>query len=145
MSVKVANMGRVRTALQQVVQEMAGKAVRQSVRAAGKVIQAEIEANAPVLDARTAGSTSLEPGALRGDIHTTVVENDGVITAIVGPGKRTKHVARWLEDGHRLVKNGRQVGTVQRHPFIEAAAESSRSAANEAFAAEQKAQLERLR
>lgn len=127
-----------------------GEAARQGVTAGGNVIRDAMRSEAPVLDEKTAHSTALEPGALKADISTRVEKNkDGLITAFIGPGKRTSHVALWVERGHLLVKGGqlpwtngkrkrsgagRAVMHVPAHPFLRPAYDGSRRAALQEFA-----------
>jgi HK97 gp10 family phage protein len=89
-------------------QAMREKAVRSGVRAAGNVILKAIEERAPILDAKSANSTALEPGSLKDDLRVRIgrVDKDGFITAEIGPSAKTSHVARWVEWGHRMVKGG---------------------------------------
>lgn len=122
--------------------------VKDGVRAGAQIIRDEMRLQAPVLDHRTAESTSLEPGALKADIRSRMRRTDrrGFVEAIIGPF-RTAHVAYWLEFGHRLVKGGRsrvtlkgnsgtgrEVGEVQPHPFLRRSYETSIEPAREAFA-----------
>lgn len=133
------------------VEDLSGAAEDRMVRAGARVFQEAIEAAAPVLDERTANSTALEPGALKGDIHVSVKHNAvGTAEAFVGPGKDTRHVARFVEFGHRLVKGGYskvvaggktrgpgvEIGEVPAHPFVRPAYEASVAAAEEAMVKE---------
>ena len=83
----------------------------------------------------------LPNGALRSDIVVRMTrDDDGTLIAVVGPAKLTRWVARLVEYGHRLVRGGRsrvlkngktkgpgkEIGTVQAHPFIRPAYEASR-------------------
>jgi HK97 gp10 family phage protein len=112
-------------------------AIRKALRAGAAIEQAAIEERAPVNDL-TGGS--LPAGALRADITVRMTRSDqGNISAIVGPGKLTRHVADWVEYGHRMVTGGRsrklangktkgpgqEVGTVPEHPFIRPAYEAT--------------------
>lgn len=116
------------------------KAVRKALRAGGEVIRAAIEEAAPErTDAWTTTSTALPPGALKGDIIMKVkTDGKGVGVAFIMPGKYTLHVARWVEYGHALVRDGysrltksggrrgpgKLVGNVPAHPFIRPAYEA---------------------
>ncbi len=137
------------------MQDLAGPVVeriaRHAMRAGGRVIQAAITEDAPVRTDAWSG-TALPPGALKSDITLKVVkEPDGSISAIIAPGARSRHVAKFVEYGHRLVKGGKSrkrggtlgqsyvgsggvVGEVPAHPFIRPAFERSEPAAQDAIA-----------
>ncbi len=125
-------------------------AAPRAVRAGGKVIQAAMTERAPVQQFRSAGSNSLEPGELRGDIRNSVVVDGDEVAAIIGPSRKTAQVARWVEYGHRMVKggyskvlaNGKTRGPgkasevdVPAHPFLRPAYEESVGVAEEAVRA----------
>jgi HK97 gp10 family phage protein len=119
------------------------RAMRAGLRAAGTVFQAAVQERAPERPELPSG-TALPIGALAADITLSVTKRDGVLMAIVQPGRLTSHVARWVEYGHRLVRGapnkkgrggpGSVVGNVPAHPFIRPAFEAERGAAMEAFA-----------
>lgn len=125
--------------------------VRDGVRAGAAVIRDAMIAAAPVLDEKTANSTSLDPGAMKEDIRSRLRATDkqGFASSIIGPGAKTAHVAFWVEFGHRLVRGGhskvlasgktqgpgREVGFVPAHPFLRPAFEGSIDDALAAFAA----------
>ena len=103
--------------------------------AAGQVVQAAITEAAPVRPVLPSG-TALPPGALKADIELHVVkERDGSVSAYIEPGRYTRHAARWVEYGHRLVRGGRlkkggaHIGDVPAYPFIRPAFEASEGAA----------------
>lgn len=138
---------------------IADKATRAAVRAGSEVISAEEIQEAPVLDHKTAQSTSLEPMAIKSGIRINSVRkvSDYVIRALVGPRKGTRKAAHLVEFGHRLIKGGRSwvdatgpkgpgrlIGDVPAHPFLRPAYESSVKKSIEAFAAELKKQLGRF-
>jgi hypothetical protein len=80
--------------------------IHDAVMDGGKVLQAEVQLRAPVRIPMQHG-TAIPPGALKSDIELAFgFSDDGLPAAIVKPGKYTKHVARWLEYGHRLVRGG---------------------------------------
>jgi HK97 gp10 family phage protein len=122
----------------------ANRLIRDAVMAGGKVFQAEVRLRAPVRASGQHGN-ALPPGALKSDIELAFgITEEKLPAAIVKPGKYTKHVARWLEYGHRLVRggyskilpNGRVRGpgraasiSVQPYPFIRPAFETARVAA----------------
>jgi len=137
------------------MQELAGPAAeriaRHAVRAGGRVVQAAITEAAPVRPDLPSG-TALPPGALKNDIVVkTTKEPDGSVSAYIEPGKYTRHVARWVEYGHRQVRGGtsskgggilgqgyrgagRGIGNVPAAPFIRPAFEASEAAAQDAIA-----------
>lgn len=116
--------------------EMAYKALYEGA----KLEQATIQANAPVEASEPSPkSTALPQGAIKNDIHierTKTAQNEPAYLVI--PGSKTRHVARFLEFGHALVRggyrravkdrsgnptgkhrgSGQEVGRVQPHPFL---------------------------
>ncbi len=113
---------------------------RRAMRAGGRVMQAAISEAAPMRPVLPSG-TALPPGALKADIELHVSkERDGSFSAYIEPGKYTRHVAAWVEYGHRLVAGGRLfnfrkrgkgqiTGEVPAHPFIRSAYEATEAAA----------------
>jgi hypothetical protein len=123
--------------------------IHDAVMDGGKVLQAEVQLRAPVRASGPHGS-AIPPGALKSDIELVFGFSDGLPAAIVKPGKYTKHVARFLEYGHRLVRGGyskimpggyiRGPGRassvdVPAYPFIRPAFETAKIAATEAAVA----------
>jgi HK97 gp10 family phage protein len=150
MEFEMTGMEAVAAKLRGLGQEMSASGARRAVIAGGRVIQAAMIETAPVLDKKTANSTSLEPGALKANIRLYLPKDEVPVTAIIGPGAKTAHVARWVEYGHRMVTGGSSVvlsggrsrggGTasavdVPEHPFLRPAFESSVTAAQEAMVA----------
>lgn len=120
------------------VKEQATKAVR----AGAQIIAKAMVQSAPVLDVKTSGSNSLEPGELKADIKARVFTEDGEVFALAGPGEGTAYAARFVEYGHRMVVGGpktmRSDGKMRRsrasmiygkdipaHPFLRPAYEAS--------------------
>jgi HK97 gp10 family phage protein len=114
------------------------RAIRAALKAGAAIEQAAITERAPV-KVDTGGT--LPEGALKSDIVVKMTRDDqGTILAVVGPGKLTTHVARWVEYGHRQVRGGysrkladgstrgpgSQTGEVPEHPFIRPAYEATR-------------------
>jgi hypothetical protein len=125
---------------------VARRLIHDAVLDGGAVMQAEVRLRAPTRPALPHG-TAIPPGALKGDIELRFgFSEEGLPAAIVMPGKYTKHVARWLEYGHRLVRGGYskalaggrtrgrgvEIGVVKPYPFLRPAFETSRQAAVEA-------------
>jgi HK97 gp10 family phage protein len=144
-------------ALERVRLRVEAEGQRKALHNGGKVIADAIVERAPVLDAKTAHSTSLDPGALKGDIGVRMHSEDGEQYAYIGPGKLTRHVARWVELGHRDVHGGYSHGAdegkfrgpgvageedVQAYPFIRPAYEASEEAALAEVAATLKLYIE---
>jgi len=124
------------------------KAIRKALRAGAEIEQAAIvEATPERIDTGSSTSTALPPGALKADVEITMgrTNDDNAPFAVIGFGKYTKHVARFVQDGHRIVRGGysrpvkkngaktglhrgpgKEVGQVQGHPFVSTAFEASR-------------------
>jgi HK97 gp10 family phage protein len=137
-SVKVEGLAELQTKLDALTTKQANKCIRTALKAGALIEQAAIVERAPIKD-ETGGM--LPPGALKSDIVIRFMKDDqGAISAKVGPAKLTAHVARWVEYGHRIVQGGRsrvlasgrtrgrgrQTGLVPAHPFIRPAYEASR-------------------
>lgn len=111
---------------------VATKVARAGIREGGRVMQAAITQMAPERPDLPSG-TALPPGALRGDIELHVSQAaDGSVSAFIGPGKHTAHVARFVEYGHeqsggekRLIGGKLEGKFVKAHPFIRPAFELS--------------------
>lgn len=105
-----------------------------AVKAGAREIAVAMVEDAPVLDEKTPGSDALEPGELRDDIKARErLDKDGFAVATIGPGRKTAHVARFVEYGHRLVKGKKEIGQVPAHPFLRPAFERSEAGAIEKF------------
>lgn len=115
---------------------VAVKIARRAIREGGRVMQAAITQMAPERPDLPSG-TALPVGALRGDIELRVSQaQDGSVSAFIGPGKYTAHVARWVEYGHeqsggekRLIGGKLEGKFVPAHPFIRPAFELSQGEA----------------
>lgn len=161
MGVRLIGYDELQNFLKTAPAELLDGPLRKAVTAGGKVLQAAIAERAPELDSpESPGSDALPPGALKSDIelHAFVVKEGASASAVIEPGKFTKHVARWVEYGHRLVRGGYNrvidkgpskgktrgkgsvVGEVEAHPFIRPAVEENMEAArrvqNETFGRE---------
>ena len=110
--------------------EQLEKANRSALKQVGIVIRDAIRERAPVLKGDEGGATSLKPGELKRDIRIGIhIAKDAVDTnrARVGPGKKTRHVAGWVENGHMARRSKKKEGParfVPAHPFIRPAAEA---------------------
>ncbi len=136
----------VKAALASFDQKTQTLAMRRGLHDAGVVVQAAITEAAPVRMPMKSG-TALPPGALKSDITLRVTKSSSGMMAVIQPGPLTRHAARWVEYGHRLVRggysrvlrNGRTrgpgsvVGEVPAHPFIRPGFESSVGEAVRAF------------
>lgn len=120
--------------------KMAGPEMRKALRAGGRVIEDAMVERAPMmLEEKTPGSDSLEPGALKDGIRVAIIEGENGLEALIGPNSKVSHVARFVEYGHRqvsggylkLLGNGKSRGTgaagidVPAYPFLRPAFESS--------------------
>jgi len=126
-------------------QSLREKIAKQGVAAGAAVIEQEMVMRAPILDAKTAESTALDPGTLKSDLRVKMlpIDREGYAAALIGPGELSWHVAIWVEYGHRLVKGGyskivkigrnagklrgpgREVSQVPAHPFLRPAFETA--------------------
>lgn len=128
----------------------AKRIINDGLKAGGAVFQEAIAERAPERPDLPSGD-ALPPGALKQDIEVKLTKDDtGLPAVVVGPGKFTSHVARWVEYGHRLVRGGysrliksgrhagkyrgpgSEVGAVEEHPFIRPGYEAAREAAVQA-------------
>jgi HK97 gp10 family phage protein len=115
---------------------VATRVARRAIRAGGRVIQSTITQMAPQRPDLPSG-TALPVGALRGDIELRVKqEDDGSVSAFIGPGKYSAHVARFVEWGHeqsggekRLIGGKLEGKFVAAQPFIRPALELSQDEA----------------
>jgi HK97 gp10 family phage protein len=137
--ISITGLAELQAKLDDMATKQADRCIRTALKAGAVIEQAAITERAPEKDS-TGGI--LPDGALRSDIIIRLKKDaQGAYAAIVGPGKLTSHVARWVEYGHRLVRGGRsrlfktgktrgpgsQVGEVAAHPFIRVAWEASRA------------------
>lgn len=114
---------------------------RRALRNGGNLMKAAIAANARVRPPLPSG-TALPPGALQGDIQVAVTKDaENSFSAWIYPGKFTRHVALWVEWGHRLVRGkstksrkGKEIGDVPAHPYIRPAFDENEDLAFEAVA-----------
>jgi HK97 gp10 family phage protein len=145
--IEVTGLDEVRANLAKLEIGLRTEYVLNAVKAGAAVFKDALVEAAPILDEKTAKSTSLEPGELKRDIKArTKLDEDGFAVAVIGPSRRTAYVARFLEFGHRLVKGGysrveawgnrgggHEVGQVPAHEFLRPAFEASEEEAIEAF------------
>lgn len=142
-------------------EQVSGPIAKKAVRAAGNVIKVAMVERTPENIEKNAGSDSLEPGAVKADIKVRFPANEQVLetTALIGPGAKTAHVARWVEYGHRMVHGGQSkvgadgrirgngsVGAVDvpAYPFLRPAYESALDVAHEAEAEVLQEELQKL-
>lgn len=142
---QVLGLKELEAKLQELGGEAAQRVVRDALRAGGQVFRDAVEEAAPERPDLPSG-TALPVGALAADIKLRLGRDEqGLPAAIVSPGPKTRHVAGFVEYGHRLVRGGRNrkgrggpgkvVGQVPAHPFIRPAFEASGAEAVETFAA----------
>jgi len=153
-TVEVRGLAELDRKMSQLSEKLATEAALRANEAGARVFQDAAIALAPVKEVETPGSNSLAPGELKRDIHRDV----SVTGAAIGPGEKTGHVARWLEDGHKLIRGGKRarkgkkwgnvggqvIGRVAPHPFLRPAFDIAKQAALEAFEAELRKALEEL-
>ncbi|MDE2099253.1 MAG: hypothetical protein KGL39_18510 [Patescibacteria group bacterium] len=153
--IRVEGLDQVRAELARFDAAVQDRATRAGLRRAADTVADAIEERAPVRPALPSG-TALPPGALKADFGFTISRRSGVLMAVIQPGKLTRHVARWVEYGHRMVKggylsvkrgklrgHGKEVGNVPAHPFIRPGFEASVVPAVNAFAEGLKSELKR--
>lgn len=155
MALDLSEMANLTSGFERIRLQMREQGRRKAVRAGARVIQAAMIESTPVLAGTNAGSDSLEPGAIKGDIRISSIVEDGEPAALIGPGKKTAHVAGWVEYGHRMVSGGQskvlaggktsgsgKAGEdVPAHPFLRPAYERSEAAALEAVSTTLEAEL----
>lgn len=141
-SVQIAGLKELDEKLAELSTKDAKRVMRQSLRAGGEVLQAAVRERAPERPDLPSG-TALPPGALARDIELLLGAKDGLPAAFVEPGKYTRHAARWVEYGHRLIKGGynkllangkhrgygKEIGSVPAYPFIRPGYEAARQEA----------------
>jgi HK97 gp10 family phage protein len=145
---EIRGFSELATKMEAAAREVGERRTKRMVLAGARVFKREMVSRAPVLDKKTANSTSLEPGALKKNIRIAMLKKETIPTAIVGPGTKTDYVARFVEYGHRMVSGGqshvlpggktRGPGTaseidVPAHPFIRPAFESAQGEAEQAM------------
>jgi HK97 gp10 family phage protein len=153
-TIDVSGLEELDAKLDGIAEKLKRSQLRNAAAAGAMVIRAAVEDFAPMRTDDRKGGTALPPGALKNDIHVTLAphRDDKGITAHVGPGAKTGHVANWLENGHRIVTHGynkkgkggpgRVVGFAAAHPFMRPAADSSAQPALDAFVEQLAAELE---
>ena len=124
---------------------------RESLRTGGLVLQERMRAASPIrVDSPTSESTSLEPGALREgiDLYINKVDDKGTVSAVVAPNKYVRHVARWVEKGHNIVKRsakGKAIyGRVPPRPFLRRTWESAQPELKETVRQDLRARVKQL-
>jgi HK97 gp10 family phage protein len=110
------------------------KAIRAALLAGANIEQEEIRENCPTRIEGTSG-TALPVGALQSDVIIKAsTKSADVPYVVVTFGKYSAHVARWVEDGHKIVKGKKDTGKeTQPNPFISTAFETCEQAVIEAI------------
>jgi HK97 gp10 family phage protein len=136
-NIDIAGLTDVKAMLEDLGTQAGERAIRKALRAGAAIEKAAIEERAPI---KIGKGGILPEGALANDITVTLTRRDqGNVAAIVQPGKLTRHVAEWVEYGHRQVTGGHskklangntrgpgvEVGQVDAHPFIRPAYEAT--------------------
>jgi HK97 gp10 family phage protein len=154
--IKIEGLAELQAKLDDLGTKAAERAIRNALRAGAAIEQAAITERAPI----KVGSGGILPdGALKSDFTVTIKkDSNGGMAAIVGPGKYTAHVARWVEYGHRIVtggyskvlKSGKVRGpgkvhaeSVPEHPFIRPAWEATRDEVTQTVAKTLVAEVEK--
>lgn len=107
MGVKIVGLDELDEFLRTSPSEIANGPVRKGLQAGAAVMQAALAEAAPeLMEPESPGSDALPPGALKSDIEVHVYVAQGGGSAVIGPGKYTEHVARWVEYGHAMVRGG---------------------------------------
>ncbi|HTF67029.1 MAG TPA: HK97-gp10 family putative phage morphogenesis protein [Edaphobacter sp.] len=150
--IRIEGLADTKAMLENLSTQAAERAIRKALRAGSSIEEEAIRERAPVRPDLPSG-TALPPGALANDISSTIrkVDDDNFVS-ITQPGKLTRHVANWVEYGHRLVRGGRSsviksgknagktrgpgshVGEVKEHPFIRPAYEATAEQVAQAIA-----------
>jgi len=140
LSFEIEGLADLKATFESLATKEADRCVLKALKAGAVIEQAAITERAPIKD--TTGGL-LPDGALKSDIViTTRRDSQGKPYVTVAPGKYTRHVAQWVEYGHRLIRGGyskllksgktrgpgTQLGTVEEHPFIRPGYEESREA-----------------
>lgn len=142
-TIHIDGLNEVKEMLDNLAEKEADRIIRKALRAGGVITQDAVQSFAPVRPDLPSG-TALPPNALENDITLTVKKiNSNQYSAIIQPGKATRHVANFVEYGHRLVRGGyskiikkgrnagktrgpgSEVGFVPAHPFVRVAFEST--------------------
>lgn len=107
----------------------------------GEVFRAAVVEAAPERVDDLPSGTALPPGALKSDVILHKDHDTKQLAYDVEFGRETAHVARWVDEGHRLVLGGyshevkgqpgtyrgpgKEVGSVPPHPFFREAFETA--------------------
>jgi hypothetical protein len=85
----------------------ADRAMVHGVAEGAKIFQEAITDAAPIRPELPSG-TALPPGKLKSSIQIRLSKlRNGTFATFIEPSRDVRHVARWVEWGHRLVKGGR--------------------------------------
>jgi len=143
MSLKINGLDKLQSELGLLQEAVRSDATKVAVRAGANVIKGRMSLDSPILDRITSGSNALPPGTLQGGMTISVRSTrDGVIRAVIGPGRITTQAAHLVEYGHLLVKGGQEritpkgvawkggkvgkiIGVVRAHPWLRPAFDTS--------------------
>lgn len=108
---------------------------RDAAAAFNEVIYDELLAVTPEQDPNESGGYYGEPGSLKESLDSGIVIDSNLqgVQAGVGYGKQD-FIARLVDAGHQLVRNGRIVGAAEPHPFLRQTVDGSMDKAIGAFA-----------
>lgn len=159
MSLDFSEIGKLTGGLDAIRLKLKQQGEHKAVRAGARVIQEAMVERTPVQAGTNVGSDSLEPGAMKDDIRVQMIDDEGEPAALIGPGKKTAHVANWVEYGHRMVTGGQSkllgkgksrgsgkasMVDVPAHPFLRPAFEASEQEALAAVEASLSKDLEEV-
>lgn len=125
------------------------QANRKALRQVGTLYQQAIQERAPVRSEGHAGN-ALPPGALKDDVRVYVhIADDAkadtdTSRVTIGPGKKTAHVAKWIEEGHENPKAQKGLKRTPAHPYIRPAADATEQKAIETYQAVMTAELQQV-
>lgn len=101
--IKLEGLDELRKMLDDLSEKEADRIIRKALRAGGAIQKDAVQSFAPIRP-DLPSTTALPPNALENDIILRVTKTDkDNFSAIIGPGKLTRHVAGWVEYGHRMV------------------------------------------
>lgn len=126
------------------------QAQRKALKRVGEIVKTAIVERAPERTEATPGSNALPPGALKADIRATVhISRDekaatDTSRVTIGPGKKTAHVARWVENGHANPRARKGKKNTPAHPFVRPAADASERQALEEYEAIMTAEITKV-
>ena len=153
--IQIQGLSDLQATLDGLAEKDSNRMIRGALFDAGEPVQLAVSQRAPERSQLPSG-TALPPGALKMDIVVRVPRASNILMSLIGPDTLTRHAARWVEFGHRMVRggnstlgrngkyhgSGQHVGEVPEHPFMRPAWEESKALAAETFAASLRSRIE---